>query len=275
MRNIKLTLSYDGTDFSGWQIQPGQPTIQGALADVLEKLTQSRPAIHGAGRTDAGVHAAGQVANFNTESAITAGEFQHAFNSLLPSSIRVVASEEAAPDFHARWSAVAKSYRYRIFRGRIVPPFVCRYVLHDPYPLDFAAMAEAARRFEGEHDFTTFAASTGSEEEDRERTTIRTIHRSQLLRTKEVSSPGADEEWVYVVRGKSFLRYMVRKMVGTLVEVGRGKRTPDDIPKLLEMRDRSKSGATMPPHGLCMAEVEYAKPVVFATQKDLESSKQF
>ena len=150
MRNIKITLAYDGTDFCGWQMQPGQPTIQGALTDVLEKLTRCRLTIYGAGRTDAGVHAAGQVANFKTDSAMTAGEFQHAFNALLSPSIRVIAAEEAASDFHARWNAIAKTYRYRIFRGSIVPPFVYRYVQHDPYPLDFAAMAEAARRFEGE-----------------------------------------------------------------------------------------------------------------------------
>jgi tRNA pseudouridine38-40 synthase len=250
MQNIKLTLAYDGTDFSGWQIQPGQPTIQGALADVLEKLTQQRPAIQGAGRTDAGVHATGQVANFKTPSELSAGEFQRACNALLPPSIRVVAAEEAGPDFHARWSALAKTYRYRIFRGRVVPPFLWRYVQHDPYPLDFLAMAEAARRFEGEHDFTSFAASTGSEEDDRERTMTRVIYRSEMLR-------GAAEEWVYLVRGKSFLRYMVRKIVGTLVDVGRGKLCPDDISKLFEMRDRSKSGPTMPPQGLCLAEVEY------------------
>ena len=124
MRNIKLTLAYDGTDFSGWQTQPGQPTVQGTLTDVLEKLTQCRLAICGAGRTDAGVHAAGQVANFRTESALAADEFQRALNALLPRSIRVLPSEEANPDFHARWNAVAKTYRYRIFRGRVVPPFL-------------------------------------------------------------------------------------------------------------------------------------------------------
>ena len=118
-------------------------------------------------------------------------------------------------------------------------------------------MAEAARRFEGEHDFTTFAASTGSEEDDRERITTRTIYRSELLRCAGQDSAAPGEEWVYVVRGKSFLRYMVRKMMGTLVEVGRGKLSPDDIPTLLAMRDRSKSGPTMPPEGLCMAGVEY------------------
>lgn len=259
MRNIKLTLAYDGTDFSGWQFQPGQPTIQGTLADVIEKLTQIHPIIYAAGRTDAGVHAAGQVANFKTESPLSPEEFQRACNALLPPSIRVVGAEEVDPDFHSRWSALAKTYRYRIFRGRVVPPFVWRYVQHDPYPLDFAAMAEAARRFEGERDFTSFAASTGSEEDDRERITTRTIYRSELLRCAEHDSETPGEEWVYVVRGKSFLRYMVRKMVGTLVDVGRGRLAPDGIPALFALRDRSKSGPTMPPQGLCMAGVEYEK----------------
>jgi len=148
MRNIKLTLAYDGTEFSGWQSQPGQTTVQGTLSDVLEKLTRSRPIIQGAGRTDAGVHAAGQVANFKTDARLAAEEFQRACNALLPRSIRVVAATEVALDFHARWNAAAKTYRYTIYRGRVVPPFRWRYVQHDPYPLDFAAMAEAARKFE-------------------------------------------------------------------------------------------------------------------------------
>ena len=259
MQNIKLTLAYDGTDFSGWQIQPGQSTIQGALADVVEQVTQCRLLVQGAGRTDAGVHALGQVANFKTQSVMSAGEFQRAFNALLPPTIRVVSAEEAGSDFHARWSALAKTYRYRIFRGRVLPPFLWRYVQHDPFPLDFDAMAEAARAFEGEHDFTSFAASTGSEEDDRERAVCRTIYRSEMLRCASEGSVETAEEWVYVVRGKSFLRYMVRKMVGTLVEVGRGKLKPSDIPDLFALRDRSKCGPTMPPQGLCLAEVEYPK----------------
>ncbi|MBZ5662060.1 MAG: tRNA pseudouridine(38-40) synthase TruA [Acidobacteriia bacterium] len=270
MRNIKLTLAYDGTDFSGWQIQPGQATVQGTLAEVIAKLTRSQPTIYGAGRTDAGVHAAGQVANFKTESSLPPEEFLRACNALLPPSIRVIASEEAAPDFHARWNALAKTYRYRIFRTREVPPFIWRYVHQDSSPLDFVAMAEAARRFEGEHDFTTFAASTGSEEDDRERVTTRTIYRSELVRCMEQSSgvQAPHEEWVYVVRGKSFLRYMVRIIVGTLVDVGRGKLNPADIPALLALRDRSKSGPTMPPQGLCMAGVEYEKSAEPAGHED-------
>ena len=260
MRNIKFTIAYDGTDFSGWQAQPGQVTVQGALTDVLEKLTERRLTIYAAGRTDAGVHAAGQVVNFRTQSPLTTEEFQRAFNSLLPPSIRVNGAEEVGPDFHSRWDALAKTYRYRIFRGRVVPPFLWRYVQHDQHELNFDAMAEAALLFVGEHDFTSFAASTGSEEDDRDRTTIRTIYRSELLRSQSDNSHTAGEEWVYVVRGKSFMRHMVRKMVGTLVEVGRGKLVPADLPELFALRDRSKSGVTMPPHGLCLENVEYPDP---------------
>ena len=260
VRNIKFTIAYDGTDFSGWQAQPGQSTIQGTLADVLEKLAQHRLTIYAAGRTDAGVHAAGQVVNFKTQSLLAVEEFQRASNALLPPSIRVNAAEEVGPDFHSRWDALAKTYQYRIFRGQVVPPFLWKYVQHDPYELNFEAMAEAARHFIGEHDFTSFAASTGSEEDDRERTTIRTIYRSELLRTQNADSRNSVEEWVYVVRGKSFMRYMVRKMLGTLVDVGRGKLVPADLPELFALRDRSKSGATMPPHGLCLESVEYPNP---------------
>jgi tRNA pseudouridine38-40 synthase len=257
MRNIKFTLAYDGTEFSGWQSQPGQTTVQGTLSDVLEKLTRSRLMIQGAGRTDAGVHAVGQVANFKTDARLTAEEFQRACNALLPRSIRIVAASEVAFDFHARWNAVAKTYRYTIYRGRVVPPFLWRYVQHEPYPLDFAAMAEAARKFEGEHDFTSFAASTGTEEGDRDRKTVRLIHSSAMQQSGIGDRHPCGETWVYAVRGKSFLRYMVRKMVGTIVDVGRGKLTPDDIPKLMELRDRSRSGPTVSPQGLCLCEIEY------------------
>jgi tRNA pseudouridine38-40 synthase len=262
MRNIKFTIAYDGTDFSGWQAQPGESTVQGTLADVLEKLTQQRLTIHAAGRTDAGVHAAGQVVNFKTESQMSAEEFQRASNALLPPSIRVCGAQEVHLNFHSRWDATAKTYRYRIFRGRVVPPFIWKYVHHDLSALNFEAMAEAALLFGGEHDFTTFAASTGSEDDDRERVTVRTIFRSELLRAPCADSGNGAEEWMYVVRGRSFLRNMVRKMVGTLVEVGRGKLAPADLPELFALRDRSKSGATMPPEGLCLESVEYPDSAV-------------
>jgi tRNA pseudouridine38-40 synthase len=260
MRNIKLTIAYDGTDFSGWQAQPGQTTVQGTLADILEKLTGSRVTIYAAGRTDAGVHAAGQVMNFKTQSALPPEEFQRALNALMPATIRVNAAEEVGPDFHSRWDALAKTYRYRIFRGRVVPPFLWRYVHHDSYQMDFDAMTEAARHFLGEHDFYTFAASTGSEEEDRDRTTTRTIYCSEWQCVHNTNSHVSAEEWVYVVRGKSFLRHMVRKIVGTMVDVGRGRLAAGEVPGLFAQHDRSKSGPTMPPQGLCLETVEYRDP---------------
>ena len=249
MRYFKLTIAYDGTDFHGWQIQANKPTIQGELVGVLQRLTQDRVVLHGAGRTDAGVHALGQVASFRTQSPLAALEFQRALNALLPPAIRVVACEEVGPDFNARWSAVGKTYRYRLYRGRVVPPFLYRYVLHYPFPLDEDKMRDAAARFVGVHDFTSFAASTGSEDDDKERATEREIFSAELARSSD------NEELVFTVKGRSFLRYMVRKMVGTLLDVGRGRLVPQDINRLYELRDRSKSGPTVPPQGLVMIEV--------------------
>jgi tRNA pseudouridine38-40 synthase len=293
MRNIKLTVSYDGSEFSGWQVQPGQPTVQGALLEVATQLTQENVQVFGAGRTDAGVHALGQVANFKTQSAMSLVEFQRAFNALLPSAVRVMQAEEVGPDFHPRFQSIAKTYQYRIYRGAILPPFENKYVLHDCYPLNVKAMAEAARLFEGEHDFNSFAASTGTEEGDAHRSPMREIFSSHLytrsgsvfhgqgflgaLSTVETanfsdsgsmgngeSGKGAVEadpsELLYVVRGKSFLRYMVRKIVGTLLDVGRGKLQPADIPALFELKDRARSGPTAPPQGLYLVSVEYPDP---------------
>ena len=251
MRYFKLTIAYDGTEFHGWQIQSEKPTIQGEIVNVLRRLTQEHVYLHGAGRTDAGVHALGQVGSFRTQSALSAEEFQRALNALLPQTIRIVGSEEVGPDFDARWSARGKIYRYRIYRGKVVPPMIWRYVLHYPFPLDEEAMRDAAARFAGTHDFASFAASTGSEEDDKERSTEREIFSTELVRTAD------DEELVFTVRGRSFLRYMVRKMVGTLLDVGRGRLKPDDIDRLYELRDRSKSGPTVPPQGLVMVEVQH------------------
>ena len=254
MRNFKFTLAYDGSDYYGWQIQTGKPTIQGTLTDVLRRITQEGIVAHGAGRTDAGVHALGQVAHFRTRSALGAAELQRACNALLPPAIRVAVAEEVGPDFHARWGALAKTYRYRIYRGRVLPPTVWRHVLHYPFPLDESAMAAAAARFVGTHDFASFAASTGSEEDDRERSTVREIL------SAEVARDASAEELHFTVRGKSFLRHMVRKMVGTLLDIGRAKLRVEDIDRLYELRDRSKSGPTVPPQGLWMISVEYAEP---------------
>jgi tRNA pseudouridine38-40 synthase len=251
MRYFKLTIAYDGTDFHGWQVQLNKPTIQGEIVNVLRRITQENVQLHAAGRTDAGVHALGQVASFRTQSALSGGEFQRALNALLPPTIRIAAAEEVGPDFNARWSARGKIYRYRLYRGKVVPPMQWRYVLHYPFPLDEEAMRDAAARFVGVHDFASFAASTGSEEDDKERSTEREIYSTELVRSSD------DQELVFTVRGRSFLRYMVRKMVGTLLDVGRGKLTPSDIDHLYELKDRSKSGPTVPPQGLCMVSVEH------------------
>jgi len=280
MHNIRLTLAYDGTDFHGWQIQRSRPSIQGALTDVIRKITQESITVHGAGRTDAGVHALGQVAHFKTRSELTPEDFKRALNALLPPAIRVLAAEEVGPDFHARWQALSKTYAYRFLRGRVASPFDWRYGLHYPWPLDEAAMAEAAKLFEGEHDFTSFAASSGSEDDDRRRTTVREIFHSEIvanpagigilasLLTGNLSDSSAlsplhsplSPELLFVVRGRSFLRYMVRKIAGTLIDVGKGRLAPADIPRLFEIRDRSKSGATLPPVGLFLVAVEYPDP---------------
>ena len=250
MHYFKLIIAYDGTDFHGWQIQSNKPTIQGEILKVLRQITQEGIVLHGTGRTDAGVHAIGQVGSFKTQSGLSAGEFQRALNALLPVSIRIMNAEEVGPNFNARWSARGKIYRYRLYRGKVVPPMLSRYVLHYPFPLDEEAMRVAAARFVGVHDFASFAASTGSEEDDKERSTEREIFSTELSRSPD------NEELVFSVHGRSFLRYMVRKIVGTLLDVGRGKLTPDHIDRLFELKDRSKSGPTVPSQGLCMFSVD-------------------
>jgi tRNA pseudouridine38-40 synthase len=254
MQNIKLTIAYDGADFHGWQFQPELPTIQGAIQDALRQITQESITVHGASRTDAGVHALGQVAHFKTHSTIGALDIQRGLNALLPPTVRVVATEEVSQGFHSRWLAQGKTYRYRIHRGSVLPPFDYGRVFHYPWPLDEDAMSAAAQLFEGEHDFTSFAASTGSEDDDKDRDMLRVIHSSEIVREP------SREEIVYVVRGRSFLRYMVRKIVGTLLEVGRGRLAPADITQIFEARDRARSGATVPPEGLYLVALEYPDP---------------
>lgn len=271
MRNIRLTLAYDGTDFHGWALQPNRPTIQGTVVEVASRLTGERVFLLGAGRTDAGVHALGQTASFKTQSGLSTEEFLRAFNALLPPAIRVLRCEEESPDFQPRWNALAKTYQYRIYRGKIVPPFDQRYVLHYPFPLDEEAISRAARLFEGRHDFTAFAASSAGEDEGKQKEPVREILRAETARVARgniwspafalpsaAPAPGASgEELVFTVRGRSFLRFMVRKMTGTLLEIGRGRLAPEDIPRLFASRDRAAAGPTVPPHGLFLVEVEY------------------
>ncbi|MFQ5927302.1 MAG: tRNA pseudouridine(38-40) synthase TruA [Terriglobia bacterium] len=252
MRNIKLTLAYDGTDYYGWAIQPNVPTIQGTVVDILERITQERIRLHGCGRTDAGVHALGQVAHCKLRSTLPAEKLQRALNCLLPPSIRVTAVKEVPGDFHARWHAKAKTYRYRILRAPVCPPFVWRYVYHYPFPLDTAAIARALPQLIGEHNFTSF--SSWASERDEEKNKVRTVLAA------EVAELETDQELVFTFHGRAFLRHMVRKMVGTLIEVGKGRLPETGISEILAARDRTCSGPTVPPSGLCLVSVDYPEP---------------
>ena len=249
-RNFKVTLAYDGTDFKGWQVQPGCPTIQGTLADAVERVTGERVLPQGSGRTDAGVHALAQVASFCLNSPIPTENLQIALNDTLPPSIRIPQVEEAAPDFHARHSAEAKTYEYRIFRGDICPPFVARYVHHHPYPLNEGAMAEAAQHIIGEHDFSSFAATDPEKgKDDAELDQVRTIFSSDWQREGDLL--------IYRVRGDGFLHHMVRNLVGTFLLVGKGTFAPSSILSILAACDRSQAGPTAPANGLFLVSVEY------------------
>ena len=249
-RNLKLTLSYDGTDFSGWQVQPDAATIQGTLASAIGRLTGESVLPQGSGRTDAGVHALAQVATFSTSSSVPTQNFAKALNDVLPTSIRIVDVAEMPDGFHARKSARAKTYRYRIYREPICPPFETRYVWHFPYRLDEAEMSKSAGLLEGEHDFTSFAAVDPERGiENSEVSNVRTIFSSTFARQR--------EELIYTVRGSGFLHHMVRNLVGTFILVGKGSLQPSDVSCILEARDRSAAGATAPASGLFLVSVEY------------------
>jgi len=250
MRNLKLILSYDGTEFAGWQVQPDAVTVQGTLASAIGRVTSEKVLPQGSGRTDAGVHALAQVVTFVTESSVPTGNFVKALNDVLPASVRVLEVEEVAADFHARKSARAKTYRYRIYRAAICPPLLAKYVWHYPFPLDEAAMIRAAGRVEGEHDFTSFAAV--DPERGREG-----VPASNLRRVFSSSWERNGDEFVYTVRGSGFLHHMVRNLVGTFILVGKGTLRGEDLTQILEVRNRSAAGATAPASGLYLESVEY------------------
>ena len=249
-RNLKLTLAYDGHDFAGWQVQPGRATIQGLLVSAIEHLTGEKTLPQGSGRTDAGVHALAQVASVRIRSPIPLSNLRKALNDTLPESIRILEVEEGAPDFHARKSARAKTYRYQIYREEICPPFLARYVYHHPYPLEEEWMLQSANEVLGEHDFTSFAAvDPERNRENREPSNIRTIYASQWQRE--------GPELVYTIRGTGFLHHMVRNLVGTFLMVGKGSLTKQDVKRILEERNRSAAAATAPASGLFLVSVEY------------------
>ena len=251
MRNIRLLLAYDGSEFSGWQVQPDATTIQGTLASAIGRVTCEKVLPQGSGRTDAGVHALGQVATFPTQSPIPAANLVKALNDVLPPSIRVLEACEAAAEFHARKSARAKTYRYRMYRDPICPPFLSRYVWHYPFPLDENAMQRAASLVIGEHDFTSFAA-VDPERGRRDDEIISNVRRIFVS-----TWTTAAEELIYTVQGSGFLHHMVRNLVGTFVLIGKTTLKPENISEILQARNRATAGATAPANGLYLVNVDY------------------
>ncbi len=248
MRNIKMVIAYDGTNYHGFQEQRGTGllTVQEVLEKCLLRLAGRQVKVVGAARTDAGVHAQGQVVNFDAAGwNIPAARIPLALNGLLPDDIVALHAQEVPPDFHARFSALAKTYRYTIYNARMPSPFWRLYSHFEPRPLNLETMAAAARHLQGRHDFASFrAAGAGA------KTTVRTLFEAAV---------GRSGELVYLTfRGDGFLYNMVRIMAGTLVEVGLGKRTPEEVKEVLEARERSKAGPTLPARGLCLLGVEYS-----------------
>lgn len=294
-RNLKITLAYDGSEFHGWQVQPGYPTVQGILSECLGRITGESVLPQGSGRTDTGVHALAQVASVRLSSPIPERNLLTALNDILPAAVRVTEVEMVEQEFHARHSAKAKTYRYRIYRGDICPPFLAKHVHHDPYPMDEDAMIRASEFIVGTFDFTSFAASdperaaritqgrnvrkvgtrssgiaeqefderrgnagtrgTDTDDEDAadslslKQGNLRTVYSSLWARTP--------EELSYTVRGNGFLHHMVRNLVGTFLQVGKGSLRVDDIPAILAAKNRSAAGATAPACGLYLVSVEY------------------
>lgn len=244
MKNIKLTIEYEGSKYHGWQVQPNVTTIQGQIIEAINKITKENVNLIGAGRTDTGVHAKGQVANFLTNSNIPEGKFSYAINSQLPLDISIVKSEKVPMDFHARYDSKGKRYCYIIYNSPIRSPLYRNYAYHVPYELDIQKMNMAKKYLLGIHDFKAFMSS-GSSIVD----TVRTIN--SIFLTKR------DSLIFFQIEGNGFLYNMVRIIVGTLIEIGNGKITHNSIPRILESKDRNIAGHTAPARGLYLEKVFY------------------
>jgi len=242
IQNHRITISYDGTDYHGWQKQRKRRTIQGELETALKKILSVETPVIGSGRTDAGVHALAQVAHFKAKTRLDSGEFMRAFNGTLPRDIRVTSLQRVSTDFHARKSAKSKIYRYRILNSPRISPFLLRYVLLWPSALDIQIMSEAAALFTGEYDFTSFSSN-------------KELHPVRSVILSKINQRG--KEIAYDVEANGFLRYMVRSIVGTLLEVGRGKMRPEDIEDMFKKKKRSPRSPTAPAKGLCLIKVKY------------------
>ena len=246
MRALRLTLAYDGTDFQGWQVQPGRPTVQGLVMAAAARILGEPVKVTGASRTDAGVHALGQVASLATTSRIAPDRLARGLNALLPDAIRVLEALEAPPGFDARRGALGKRYLYLIDRGVVAHPLLRRHAWHPRYALDAEAMGEALPLLRGKHDFSAFCAAPG-----RGRTPTCTIRSARLM--------SRGERLAVLISADSFLHHMVRNIVGSLVEVGRGARSVSWMAELLAGRDRTRSGPTAPGHGLTLVRVLYGR----------------
>lgn len=247
MRKLRFDVAYDGTDFNGWQVQPGLPTVQGILEDIIGQIEGKPVHVAASGRTDAGVHAFAQVAAVSLQNPLPVDNFRRAVNRLLPPSIRISRVAETALQFHPRFDALRKTYEYRIYRGEICSPFERRFVYHYPYPLDEAAMVEAAPLLEGEHDFTAFAAA--DEKDLSGGSKCRTIFTSTLRR--------GECSLIYRITGSGFLKHMVRNIVGVLLEVGKGNLGKEELVARLRPGCGIRPGPTAPARGLFLVSVEY------------------
>lgn len=245
MNTIKLTLEYEGTAYAGWQRQPDHPTIQAALEDALAQITQTPITTVAAGRTDAGVHALGQVVSFRTDRSLSSQEWSRALNGVLPQDIAVLKAEFVSESFHARYSASGKLYEYRILNAPCRPALQRNRLWHVPKPLDIPRMAQAATAFLGKHDFSSFQGSP-------------TDTANPICLIEECSVSWEPPLLRITIKADRFLKQMVRAIVGTLVEVGHGKRVPSDISKIIQATDRRTAGTTAPPHGLYLVDVMYA-----------------
>ena len=248
--NYKLLLQYDGTDFHGWQIQEGHRTVQGELTRALSLIDGRSVNVHGSGRTDAGVHAEGQVASVEIEREISTAKLRAAINGNIDRDMRVLSVETVTADFHARYSAIEKTYVYRVVNGQVISPFWWRYAHHEARPLDLEQMREGAGLFRGRHDWTAFSAAQ-SDVEDR----VRTITEIEIIERPDDRSPGTLIE--IRVSAEGFLRYMVRAMAGTLMALGRGELDCDTIGEALETLKRPLAAVTAPACGLTLLSVRY------------------
>jgi len=244
MRNVKLIIEYDGTNYHGWQTQKNAKTVQDTIERAIKGLTGEMVELTASSRTDFGVHALGQVANFMTNSSIPGDRFSYALNRLLPDDIVIKDSQEVSLDFHARFRSKGKKYRYLIYNSRFPSAILRNRAYHVSYELDFESMQKAASYFPGTHDFSSFRASGSSV-----KTSVRTITEAVLERDDKIIS--------FEISGNGFLYNMVRIIVGTLVDVGMGRIDADDIPKIIESLDRKRAGRTAPAEGLYLVEVYY------------------